>query len=61
VASAICRGNAAGHISDILEAHAKDLAARVSVAQLLVEGGSLLKAEDVELVVFGTCKRTAAA
>jgi hypothetical protein len=54
-ASAI--GNAAGSFDHILEAGAKDLAASLSVAQLLVDGGCLLEAESVVLVIVGAYNR----
>ncbi len=50
-------GHAAGHINHILKASAKDLAASVSVAQLLVERGSILEADSVVLVVAQTSYR----
>ncbi len=51
------RQHAARPIDHILEARAKDLAARVSVAQLLVERGHLLEADGVALVVVGAGDR----
>ncbi len=41
-------------IGHILEASAKDLAASLSIAQLLVNGCCLLEADSVVLVVVGT-------
>ncbi len=55
MASAI--SHAAGHINDILEACAIDLAASVSVAQLLIEGGCLLEANGVALIEVGADDR----
>ncbi len=50
-------GHSAGHINHIFKASSKDLTAGLSIAQLLVKGGSLLEADGLVLVVVGTSYR----